>query len=79
MEARQIVITRECYCGCGGRTSKRSLFLAGHDRKAETAVIQVEYGGVAEFLVAHGYGLPGGKNAMEELAKLRERERAEVR
>ena len=33
------------------------------------------FGTVAEFLVAKGYG-PGGKNAMEELEKFREREKA---
>ena len=76
MESVGLLLTGRCYCGCGAKTGRRSFFAAGHDRKAETAVIKVEYGGVAEFLVAMGYG-PGGKNATEELEKLRERERAE--
>ena len=75
MDKVELLLSTSCLCGCGGTTGRRSLFLSGHDRKAETAVIKLEYGGVAEFLVAMGYG-PGGKNATEELEKLRERERA---
>ena len=54
----------ECWCGCGAETPTRSLFLAGHDRKAEARVIRAEYGSVADFLAAHGYG-PGRKNPSE--------------
>ena len=75
MDGGGLLMVPFCYCGCGTKTGRRSFFAAGHDRKAETAVIKLEYGGVAEFLVAMGYG-PGGKNATEELEKLRERERA---
>ena len=75
MDAGGLVLTGRCYCGCGKQTKGRSFFVPGHDRKAETAVIKMEYGGVAEFIVAHGYG-PGGKNPTEELEKFRERERA---
>ena len=75
MDAVGLILTGRCYCGCLQQTKGRSFFVPGHDRKAETAVIRLEYGGVAEFLVKHGYG-PGGKNAAEELEKLRERERA---
>ena len=53
-----------CWCGCGETTPTRSLFVPGHDRKAESRVIRAEYGSVADFLAAHGYG-PGGKNTQE--------------
>ncbi len=46
----------ECYCGCGGVTPPQSYFLPGHDKRAEAKVIREKYGGVIEFLVAHGYG-----------------------
>jgi len=52
----------ECLCGCGGKTSKRSSWVQGHDRKAEAAVIWKEYGDIAQFLAKHGYGF-GGKSA----------------
>ena len=52
--------TGECWCGCGGDTKPGRHFLPGHDRRAESKVIKVEYGGSVQFLVAHGYG-PGGK------------------
>lgn len=38
--------------------------MPGHDRRAEAALIRLEYGDVAGFLEAHVYG-PGGKNLME--------------
>ncbi len=75
MENKGLVLTGFCYCGCGGATGRRAFFVPGHDRKAETAVIRLEYGDVARFLVEHGYG-PGGKNPTEELEKMRNRERA---
>jgi hypothetical protein len=56
--------TGECYCGCGTPTPTRSMFVPGHDRLAESRVIRAEYGSVADFLVAHGYG-PGGKSARD--------------
>lgn len=64
--------TGSCWCGCGDDVPKDSFFLAGHDRRAESAVIRVEYGRVVEFLNEHGYG-PGGKNAMKEIGAWRER------
>ena len=42
----------------------------GHDRKAIAAVVEMEYGGIAEFLVAHGFG-PDGKSPLDELAARR--------
>jgi hypothetical protein len=54
--------TGECWCGCGEEVPTRSFFVSGHDRRAESAVIKYEYGSVAGFLDAHGYG-PGGKSA----------------
>ncbi len=56
-----------CWCGCGEVTDGGT-FLPGHDRRAESAVIKVEYGSIKRFLEHHGYG-PGGKNPQEELAR----------
>ncbi|HLF43023.1 MAG TPA: hypothetical protein VJA46_05785 [Acidimicrobiia bacterium] len=53
--------TGECFCGCGGATPVGSYFLQGHDRRAESRVIEMVYDSVVGFLVQHGYG-PGGKN-----------------
>ena len=57
-----------CWCGCRAETTDRSFFLPGHDKRAESAVISVEYGSVARFLMHHGYG-PSEKNAVEEMAR----------
>lgn len=58
----RLIPTGECWCGCEQETGLGSFFLPGHDKFAESAVISMKYGGVPEFLVAHGYG-PGGENA----------------
>ena len=68
---RNYVATRplpngECWCGCGAETSIGAYFVSGHDKRAEAAIVKVEYGDVPRMLVAHGYG-PGGKNASEVL------------
>lgn len=57
----KLIPTGECWCGCGQDARRGSFFLPGHDKKAESAVILVEYGSVPEFLAKHGYA-PGGKN-----------------
>ena len=67
----RILPTGDCWCGCGEDAARGSFFLPGHDKKAESAVILVEYGGVPEFLKGHGYG-PGGKEPMAVLKKWRE-------
>lgn len=66
----RLLPTGQCFCGCGGDAALGKFFCSSHDRKAEAAVIALEYGSVAEFVVAHGYG-PNGRNAQVE------RERAE--
>ena len=58
----RLLPTGTCWCGCSQDTPIGSFFRPGHDKVAEAAVIAVEFGGVAEFIAAHGYG-PGGKNA----------------
>jgi hypothetical protein len=45
-----------CFCGCGQPTSRHAFFVPSHDRRAESKVIKAEYGTIAEFLLAHGYG-----------------------
>lgn len=62
---RRLIPTGECWCGCGEETRRGSFFLPGHDKVAESAVVAIEYGGVAQLLDRHGYG-PGGKNARQE-------------
>lgn len=64
--------TGECWCGCGEETSAEAYFVPGHDRRAEAAIVKVEYGNVPSLLAAHGYG-PGGKNASRELEDFRKR------
>jgi len=68
MRRKRVLPTGECWDGCGEQTARGSFFRPGHDRRAETAVIRAEYGGVAEFLVEMGYG-PGGKNPLKALAE----------
>ena len=58
---KRLMPTGTCWCGCGAETRRGSFFLSGHDRRAESALVAVEYGGIPEMLVAHGYG-PGGKS-----------------
>jgi len=58
--------TGTCWCGCGEEVGLRSFFLPGHDRKAEAALIRLEYGSVAQLLEEHGYG-PSGKNLTKSL------------
>ncbi len=57
-----------CWCGCGEETKPDSVYLPGHDRRAEAAVVRVEHGSVARFLEDHGYG--PGKRMHLRLAKL---------
>jgi hypothetical protein len=46
--------------------------MAGHDKFAEAAVINLKYNSVAEFLLDHGFG-PGGRSARAELDEWRAR------
>ena len=50
-----------CWCGCGVKTNKGRLFLPGHDRRAESAVIKRDFGGVQGFLRQRGYGPESGQ------------------
>ena len=70
LSSKRLLPTGECWYGCGSETPIGSLFLPGHDKAAESAVISVEYGGAPRFLVQHGYGSEG-KNPKQEMAKLR--------
>ena len=47
--------------------------MPGHERAAEGAVVQLVYGGVPQFLAAHGFG-PEARSAIKELAELRRNE-----
>lgn len=66
----KILPTGECWCGCGEDTPVGAFFKPGHDKRAESAVITLQYGGVAAFLLHHGFG-PGGRNAMKEWEEFR--------
>ena len=67
----RLVPTGECWCGCGDAATPGNFFLPGHDKAAESAVINIKYGSVAEFLVEHGFG-PDGLNARAEMQKWRD-------
>ena len=67
---KRLLPTGECWCGRGAENAVGSLFLPGHDKTAESAVISVEYGGVPGFLVHHGYG-PWGMNALHKVDRWR--------
>ncbi len=58
--------TGTCWCGCGEATPVGSFFAQGHDKRAESAVILTQFGGVPQFLLAFGFG-PGGRSARAEL------------
>ena len=36
----------KCYCGCGGTTGPKSLWLRGHDRTAMQAILAHHYPGL---------------------------------
>ena len=69
-EQSRLLPSGECWCGCGAETPVGSFFAAGHDKVAESAVILTKYGGVPEFLTAHGFG-PGARNAKKTLEEWR--------
>lgn len=60
----------KCWCGCGATTRLGRFFLPYHDRKAEAALVKVEYGDIANMLAAHGYGpdksVVGAKELLEK-------------
>src|SRR5947209_7272424 len=58
----------QCWCGCGQAIERPHFFAPGHDRWAESYVIRKEYGNIAAFLKAHGYG-PHGRSARKEAAR----------
>ena len=67
-ETKRLIPTGDCWCGCGEETKVGAFFVAGHDKRAEAAVVKTLYGSVPGLLVAHGFG-PGGKSADEELRR----------
>lgn len=69
--------TGECYCGCGTKIPRTRFFVATHDRKAESMLIKMRYGGIADFVAQHGYG-PGRKNLTDEFADFDRQERRDA-
>jgi hypothetical protein len=61
----RLMPTGECWCGCGAESAIGSFFLAGHDKVAESRVIQVQFGGVPELLAHYGYQ-PGGPSKLQD-------------
>lgn len=57
----RVLPSGECWCGCEAEVPIGKFFVSGHDRRAESWLIRMEYGGVAEFLAAKGYA-PAEKN-----------------
>lgn len=66
--------TGECYCGCGTKIPRTRFFVATHDRKAESMLIKLRFGSIADFVAQLGYG-PGRKNLTEEFAEFERQER----
>ena len=64
--SERILPTGDCWCGCGSETTPGNFFVPGHDKVAESAVINLKYGSVAEFMVAHDFG-PSGRNPRSEM------------
>lgn len=58
-EVNRVFPTGKCWCGCGEATERTSFFVAGHDKRAEAKVVKEVYGGVVEFVAAHGFGPEG--------------------
>ncbi len=54
--------TGYCYCGCGDRT--RSYFAQGHDRRAESMLIEMVFGSLAQMIEHYGFG-PNETNLSE--------------
>ena len=57
-----------CWYGCNSETEPTSFFIPGHDSKAESATLDLEYGGRLELLHGHGYG-PSGRNLLQTLRR----------
>ncbi len=66
----RLVPTGDCWCGCEAAANPGNFWAPGHDKRAESAVINIKYGSVAEFLIEHGFG-PAGRNAHAELEEWR--------
>ena len=45
-----------CWCECGSPTAEGKHFVQYHDRKAEAALVEAEYGSIADMLAHHGFG-----------------------
>jgi hypothetical protein len=69
--AKRLIPDGSCWCGCGDEPALGSFFRPGHDKFAESAVIEIEYGTVVDFIDHHGFG-PGKKSARRELARYRD-------
>ncbi len=55
----RLIPTGKCWCGCEQDTGRGAFFVQGHDKRAEAALVAIDYhGSVAELLHRHGYG-PG--------------------
>jgi hypothetical protein len=52
-----------CYCGCGGETGARSLFVRGHDRLAMQKILAHDYPGLttAQIMVKLGLKSRAGR------------------
>ena len=58
------------WCGCGRDTRRGSFFVVGHDKRAQAAVVEINYGNIPSFLVHHGFG-PRALNPMLALSEWR--------
>lgn len=58
-KVKDVAPTGDCWCGCGTATKPGMFFVVGHDKVAESALIEIEFGTVAGFLASYGYGADG--------------------
>ncbi len=66
--ARPLEPSGTCWCGCGALIETQAFFATGHDSVAESAILDLKYGGRPESLAQHGYG-PGQENLFQEVMR----------
>jgi hypothetical protein len=52
---RKAVADGRCWCGCGTSVPTKKFFAPHHDRKAETMLMKLHYGSIANMVASHGH------------------------
>lgn len=71
-KTKRVLPTGECWDGCGTDVPRGAFFVPGHDRRADSMLIKMKYGGVAEFLAEEGYA-PAERNLLKTYEEWRKR------